>query len=389
MLQRKQKVLLLIESSRGYGRGCLRGVADYCRIYGNWQVIHVERTMNEQLPDGIRNWKLDGIISRAEELSISAAIDELGVPTVDLRGSYVPANGVSFDTDHAACAALAVEHFCQRGLRDVAFCGYGGVDFSDARGAAFQELARRKGCRCHYFASPADRSSHISRELLAEGDDTDLVAWLKTLPAPCGVFACNDVRGRQVLRACAEAEIAVPEQLALVGVDNDNDICDLAIPNMSSIEPDAHQIGFQGATYLAELMNGGTVARRTYVRPKGVVVRASSDFIAIGDREMAGILHYIGSHACEGLTVEMICQRFRLSRSSLERRLKKAIGRNAKAEIDRVRIERAKLLLRETDRKLLAVANHVAYSSAAKFAVAFKRITGVTPGEFRSQYQKG
>lgn len=386
MLHRKLTVLLLIESSRGYGRGCLRGVADYCRIYGNWQVIHVERTMNEPLPRGIRDWKLDGIISRSEMADISREVDALELPTVDLRGSYVPRHGVSLDTDPYVCALQAAEHFCERGLRDIAFCGYGGVDFSDARGNAFREIAAEKGCRAYHFDSPANQFSGISRELSAEGDDTELIKWLKTLPTPCGVFACNDVRGRQVLRACAEIGIAVPEQLALVGVDNDSDICDLTIPSMSSIEPDTHRIGFTGATYLAELMNGNRVDEKTFVKPKGVVVRASSDMVAIADREIAGILNYIGRHACDGLNVEMLCQEFRLSRSSLERRLKKAIGRNAKAEIDRVRIERAKLLLRETDRKLLAIANHVAYSSAAKFAVAFKRITGKTPGEFRNQY---
>ncbi len=386
MLHRKLTVLLLIESSRGYGRGCLRGVADYCRIYGNWQVIHVERTMNEPLPRGIRDWKLDGIISRSEMADISREVDALELPTVDLRGSYVPRHGVSLDTDPYACALQAAEHFCERGLRDIAFCGYGGVDFSDARGSAFREIAAEKGCRAYHFDSPANQFSGISRELSAEGDDTELIKWLKTLPTPCGVFACNDVRGRQVLRACAEIGIAVPEQLALVGVDNDSDICDLTIPSMSSIEPDTHRIGFTGATYLAELMNGNRVDEKTFVKPKGVVVRASSDMVAIADREIAGILNYIGRHACDGLNVEMLCQEFRLSRSSLERRLKKAIGRNAKAEIDRVRIERAKLLLRETDRKLLAIANHVAYSSAAKFAAAFKRITGKTPGEFRNQY---
>lgn len=389
MWQNKQTILLLIESSRGYGRGCLRGVADYGRIYGNWQFIHVERTMNERLPRGVRDWKLDGILSRAELATISEEIDTLGVPTVDLRGSYVPANGVSLDTDPVACAQLAVEHFRQRGLHHLAYCGYDGVDFSDARGQAFQEIATKQGCQTYYFASPADNLANVSRELLAEGDDSELVQWLNTLPAPCGLFACNDVRGRQVLRACAEAGIAVPQQLAVVGVDNDSDVCDLTIPNMSSIEPDTHQIGFLGATYLAELMQGQTMTRKTFVHPKKVVVRASSDMVAIADRQIAGILNFIDRRACGGLTVEVICQEFCLSRSSLERRLQKAIGRNAKAEIDRVRIERAKLLLRETDRKLLAIANHVAYSSAAKFSVAFKRITGMTPGEFRHQQQTG
>jgi len=385
MLHRKLTVLLLIESSRGYGRGCLRGVADYCRIYGNWQVIHVERTMNEPLPQGIRQWKLDGIISRSEMSEISQEVDALELPTVDLRGSYIPRHGVSLDTDPVECARLAVEHFYGRGLRDVAYCGYGSVDFSDARGHAFREIAQTKGCRAYHFESPVRQFPGISRELSAEGDDTELIQWLRTLPTPCGVFACNDVRGRQVLRACAEIGIAVPEQLAVVGVDNDSDICDLTIPTMSSIEPDTHRVGFMGATYLAELMNGNRVDEKTYVKPKGVVARASSEMMAIADHEIAGILNYIGRHACDGLNVEMLCEHFRMSRSSLERRLKKAIGRNAKAEIDRVRIERAKLLLRETDRKLLAIAHHVAYSSASKFAVAFKRITGQTPGEFRNQ----
>ncbi|EAQ81335.1 xylose operon regulatory protein [Blastopirellula marina DSM 3645] len=384
---RSQVVLLLIESSRGYGRACLHGVADYCRIHRNWQILHVERRLNEALPEAIQHWNIDGVITRIETDDVMETIDRLGRPTVDLRGSYFPQRGATFDTDHAACAEMAVEHFVERGLRDIAYCGYPGIDFSDLRAAPFERIARQHGCRTHSFVgSQVDRDAMV-RELLGESETNELGKWVQSLPRPCGILGCNDVRARQVLMSCKLAGVAVPEDIALLGIDNDLTICNLVTPLLSSIEPDAHRIGYEGAASLDRLMKGEQVEKHVLIPPKSIVVRGSSDVMAIADREVAAIVHYISEHACSGLSVEMIANQFHLSRSSLDRRFQQELGRGIKSEIDRVRIDHAKALLRYTDLKLIAIAHHTSYSSAAKLVSAFKRITGVTPGAFRANWQ--
>lgn len=381
---RMKRVLLLIESSRGYGRACLQGVADYCRIHGSWQVIHVERSLSEDLPVDLNQWKIDGVISRAETPAVARKIDQLDVPAVDLRGAHPPRSGIVFDTDARACVQLAVDHLMECGLRDLAFCGYSGINYSDQRAAVFAEYARERGCRTYSFSTRHNHHDTMATELLGERDNRELVNWVGTLPHPAGIVACNDVRARQVLVACELAKVSVPEDIAVVGIDNDQTICDLATPPLSSVEPDARRIGREGAAYLDRLMNGEAIAESTIlIPPKGIVVRTSSDVVAIADREVAAVLRYIRDHACEGINVEYVVDHVHLSRSSLDRRFKQLVGRSVKAEIDRVRINRAKLLLQETDLKITSIAHQIAYSSAAKFIDVFKRVTGVTPGKYR------
>ncbi|MBX3435649.1 MAG: DNA-binding transcriptional regulator [Pirellulales bacterium] len=383
----RKRVLLLIESSRAYGRGCLLGVAAYVRSHGRWSVLHIERGLAEGLPKYLQSWRGDGVIARMESERIAEAIAELGVPTVDLRGSHRPLNGGVLDTDPRIVARVAAEHFLEIGFRTFAYIGYPGVDFSDRRSDAFSEYLASRGNVVNTYAASRQATPHLDvlgREARGEFEGAAISKWLQSLPRPVAVFACNDVRGRQVIEACEESGISIPEEVAVIGVDDDEVICELSNPPLSSIQPDTVRLGYEGAALLDVLMGGGKAPAETIlVPPKGVSRRLSSEAAAVDDRDVAAAMQIIRDHACDGLTVQDVVTRVNVSRSTLERRFQSVFSRSPAAEIERIRMARAKLLLMETRYKLSRIASLTGYGTASQFSTAFKRHAGVTPGEFR------
>jgi LacI family transcriptional regulator len=225
-------------------------------------------------------------------------------------------------------------------------------------------------------------------EARGELEGEAIASWLQSLPRPVAVFACNDVRGRQIIDACNESGLSVPEEVAVIGVDDDEVICELCNPPLSSVQPDTMRLGYEGAALLDALMAGEAPPSETiFIPPKGIARRLSSEATAIDDRGVASAMQIIRDHACEGVAVQDVVKRLSISRSTLERRFFAAFGRSPAAEIERVRMSRAKLLLMETRYKLSKIAALTGYGTASQFATAFKRNTGLTPGEFRKQTQ--
>lgn len=387
----RKRVMLLIESSRAYGRGCLLGVAAYVRSHGRWSILHVERGLTETVPKFLRSWNGDGIITRIENEKIAKAVDALGVPAVDLRGSHRPAKGAMLDTDPRIVTRMAAEHFLDIGFRNFAYIGYPGVDFSDRRNAAFEEYLKSRGLDVHvYYPHPQlqQGTDVLSSEAHGELEGASIAEWLQSLPRPLAVFACNDVRGRQIIDACGQSELSVPEEVAVIGVDDDEVICELSNPPLSSVQPDTLRLGYEGAALLDAMMNGQAAPEETiFIPPKGISHRLSSEATAVDDRDVATAMQLIRDHACEGLTVQDVVKQLHVSRSTLERRFHATFARTPAMEIERVRMSRAKLLLMETRYKLSKIAVMTGYGSASQFATAFKRHSGLTPGQFRKQTQ--
>jgi LacI family transcriptional regulator len=388
-LSDRKRVMLLIESSRAYGRGCLLGVAAYTRSHGRWSVLHIERGLTENLPRFLQSWKGDGIIARIENEKIAHAVAELGVPTVDLRGSHRPEHGAMLDTDPRIVTRMAAEHFLDIGFRHFAYIGYPGVDFSERRFVAYREYLKSRGMEVSVYSPVHHAPTHtdiLGWEGRGELEGAAIAEWLQSLPRPLSVFACNDVRGRQIIDACNESGLAIPEEVAVIGVDDDEVICELSNPPLSSVQPDTIRLGYEGAALLDAMMDGEPAPAETiFIPPKGIARRLSSEAAAIDDREVASAMQIIRDHACGGLTVQDVIERLNVSRSTLERRFHAAFGRSPAMEIERVRMSRAKLLLMETRYKLSKIAVMTGYGTASQFATAFKRHSGFTPGEFRKQ----
>lgn len=388
-VEQRKRVVLLMEASRAYGRNCLQGIASYVRSTRTWNVLHMERETGDALPPCIAAWEPDGVITRIEDSRLASKIDELNVPVVDLGGAFLPKQGASFDTDQVSCAEFAVEHFLERGFHNFAFCGYSGIGFSDDRCKYFKDLMNSLGNQVNIFpGSSSNRWRPRNSAAPQAGDfhEERISIWIRTLPKPVAIFACNDERGRQVLEACWRLGLSVPEDVAVLGVDNDELLCNLSVTPLSSIVPDTTQIGMRGAEALDALMAGEHVPRKaTLVPPIGIEARQSSEVMAIDDPDMIDVLKFIQEHACQGMTVNDVAEEVAMSRTSLDRRFHRALGRSPKSEIDRIRFNKAKQLLDETDFKLEHIAHLVGYSSASQFATGFKRYTGLTTQEYRAR----
>ncbi|MEM6798953.1 MAG: DNA-binding transcriptional regulator [Planctomycetota bacterium] len=382
---------MLIESSRAYGRGCLLGVAAYLRSHGPWMVTHFERGQTEGVPRAIRQWHGDGVIARLERPEVAEVVASFGVPVVDLRGAIRPVGGAMVNTDHTATAQLAADHFMEIGFTRFAYCGLPGVEFSDAREQAFvAHLAMHSYEVSCYRSRAADdlQGPGDHYQALTEEEGERIGKWLNSLPGPVAVWACNDERGRQVVDACQASGLAVPEQVAVLGVDNDQVLCELSNPPLSSIEPDTHQIGYRGAELLDRMIDGqAPPAETVMVPPRGLHRRVSTEATAVDDQAVASAMRIIRDRACQGVSVEEVAHMVSASRSTLERRFRRAFGRSPAAEIERLRIAKAKLLLAETDDRLAKVARSTGYKSPAQLIAAFKRQTERTPGQYRIEKQ--
>jgi len=383
----RPRVALLVESSRAYGRGILSGVAKFVREHDPWSIFFQDLNLCDDTPDWLQNWQGEGIISRLENRDVVRVIQRLNVPAVYLRRVSPNSKMPSILTDNESVSRLGFEHLQQRGFRHYAFCGFNGADYSDERRNAFLRLVQKSGFRCHVYTdgrSPV-RADTAQYEGWGLKDGGLVAAWIARLPKPVGVMACNDMRGQQVLDACRAIGVPSPEEVAVIGADNDDVICNLCDPSLSSVVPDTGRIGYEAAVLLAQMMAGEKhPPPATFVEPSGIVTRRSTEVLAMEDRQIAAATRFIREHACEGIDVSDVLLAFPLSRSTMDRRFMNILGRSPKDEILRVRLDRVKQLLAETDFPLTLIAEKVGLQHVEHLSRIFKNRVGTTPSEFRS-----
>lgn len=364
------------------------GIASYVRVHGPWSIEFEEGDPAEHFPKWFGRWKWDGIIARVSTPEMAKIVGDSGAPVVDLSGSLPEVGLPQIRSDEEAVGRMAADHLLRRGFKNFAFCGFNGSDWSDLRRASFERRVTEAGFDCQVFQDPdASRApTDLNFEGHGERHERELMGWLQSLPKPCGIMACNDARGRQVLTCCREVLVAVPDEVAVIGVDKDEIFCELSDIPLSSVILNTQQIGFEAAALLAALMAGASAeVSSSLVRPVGVMPRQSTDVLAIDDRHIAAALRHIREHACNGLDVESLLKVVPLSRSVLERRFSKILGKSPKTEILRVRLDRVCRLLAESDLTLAEVADKAGFEHPEYMSRLFKKKMGMTPGEFRRQ----
>jgi LacI family transcriptional regulator len=312
-------------------------------------------------------------------------VSDLQTPVVGVGGGfgwYRPQGRFPyFVTDSQAIARLAATHLIERGFSRLAYCGLPATrinGWSRIRAAAFQACAGEAGLACHTFTGHYGTARHW-RQLQAE-----LSAWIAALPKPIGLMACDDARARHVLEACRGLGVHVPEQVAVIGVDNDETICELTDPPLSSVDQGAHRLGYQAAATLERMMSGRRVARRCrYTLPEHVVSRLSTDVLAMDQADIANAVRFIRQRACEGIQVCDVVAAVGLSRSTLERQFQAVMRRTIHQEIARIRLERVKQLLRGNELTLKQVAARTGFRHLTYFNRIFRLRTGQTPAAYR------
>lgn len=385
------RVALLIESSRSYGRQLLKGIAAYARTHGPWTFFHQERAFGDQLPPRLKQWKPHGIIARLTSDALTRQILSMQVPIVDLYPEGKTNDIPAVASDPESLVRVATDHFLERGFNNFAYCGFSDVPFSELRGACFLKHLADRGLQGNVFTYPAMRGAGglASIETHAMQYSDRLVDWLQRQPKPLALLVCNDVRGQQVLGACGEAEIAVPDQVAVLGMDNDDVLCELCDPPLSSIDLNVEQMGHRAAAMLDRMLRGESTPSRVLMPAQGIAVRRSTDVLAIGNRDAAEAIRFVREHACEGISIDDIMRQTSVSRSTLERWFEKYLGRSPTHEILRVQVQRVQELLRTTNLTLTDIARLAGFAHVESMQRIFKRTAGQTPGQYRRQMQAG
>jgi len=379
------KVALLVETSRSFGRSLLLGVARYARLHGPWS-FHITPGDFEKAVPKMKQWGGTGIIARIPNERIAEAVLEANVPTIALGLSdeqLEPGNPLSqfpeLSSDAAEVARLAATHLLERKFRHFAYVGVEDRAWSQRRERAFSERLKAAGFEPHVYRpelKPRDRVWEKEQNILAD--------WIKSLPTPVGLFACNDDRGREVLEACRLADLNVPEDVAVLGVDNDEVFCELADPPLSSVALNAETAGYRAAELLDAMMRGRVrKPRRILVEAVGVVTRRSTEVIAVKDHDVSAALQFIRREQGKGISVSRVAEEVALSRRGLEKRFRQTIGRTILEEIQLVRLERAKRLLLETTYPISKVAQIAGFGSTGYFIQFFQSRVGKTPRKYR------
>ena len=363
----------------------LKGIAHFERSHRPWAAFLDDEARAESDPHWLRTKKWSGVISRHTTANLVQTCASLGVPLVDLNDSP-PFPGVpKIRPDNVALGHLGAEHFLERGYRYFGYCGFGNDGWSCERRDGFVEALALAGNVCNVFdvEYPGDVTPFWDAK-----QTTALAAWLRRLPKPVAILACNDMRGLQMISAAQSAELIVPEEVAVLGINNDTIRCDLSYPPISSVAPNPFQSGYQAADCLAQLMAGRKLESLDIrIEPIGVVTRHSTDVLAIEDKSVASALSYIREHACHGITVDQVVQQAFASRSQLEKKFRLHIGRSPQAEIRRVQVAKIRQLLAETDFPLKKIAELTGFEHVEYLCVVFKRVTGDSPGHYRKRVQ--
>lgn len=380
-MKKMLRVILSVDTSTTMNRSLVRGIVKYSRNHGSW-LFHLHIDPNDVTLSQIKKrFYPDGVImrDRAENLKFM----ELGLPTVVMVADSKPKRGVSHViTDDAAIGQMAGRHLLERGLEHFAYFG-DDKPWSRNRLASFQQVLGEEGLKVHVCLQPKGQVE----QSLTENDFDQIADWVKSLPKPVGLMAAHDECGRKILNVCKTLEMDIPKEVAVIGVDNDELICDLTDPPLSSIATDAERAGYEAARMLAGLMGHETKDQSDiFIRPLYVVARQSTDILNVHDEAVARAISYIRSHAREIIQVREVVEAAGVSRADLYKRFHEVLGRSISNEIRYVRANEIARMLVETNISISKIALSLGYHNTAHVARFFRHEKGLTPLEYRKKY---
>lgn len=367
-----KRLLILLDPGRGFDRAVIEGVVQRARSLGMGTLLRQHLPPREDVSD----LDLAAIITSVQDARAERRLRRLGVPAVNVSTWQAKVSLPSVTVDNEAIGRMGARYLMDRAFTIFAFYASHETLFAHARAEAFAAALAAAGHDCQRFHAPADVPWQEEVNMLA--------SWLQGLPRPTAIMADNDDAGRHVVEVLRRLDVAVPEQAAVLGVDNDAIVCETATPPLSSIDTGAHRIGEQAvavALHLAE--SGFSEATVQRVEPRGVVTRRSTDVVAVADEMVARALHYIQEHASKPIDVMDVLEHVPMSRRSLERRFTEALGRSPSQQIRRAHVERAAWLLAFTDWELKRIAFESGFRSFRHFAAVFREDMGMAPTAYR------
>lgn len=363
----------------GYGRAIMRGAMQYANAQRNWLIHEDLRTVQGPF----KSWpQCDGAIVGGVSTEAFQHIVTTTPHVVFCSSSGNPAVSPIVCLDDVAAGEMAAQHLLDCRLENFGYFGRAWSATSVNRAHGFLAGLTRRGYSCS--TAPVDWPTEVDR--YGESHWPDLIAWLRGLPKPVGIMAMDDSAARDLAAACLKANIPVPDRVAIIGVNNDDLLCESAWPPLSSVIADFSRVGYAAASTLDRMLKGETIApeqRVTRLVPLGVASRMSTDVLAIDDPNLAEAIRYIREHACDPCTVQDVLRHVPVGRRWLERQFTAKLGRSPHDEILRVRMDNARRLLLRDDQSMEQVAKRCGFSAIASFTRAFTQSQGTAPGGFR------
>ncbi|RKX45476.1 MAG: hypothetical protein DRP64_04645 [Verrucomicrobia bacterium] len=379
----ESKKVAVVVPWHGYGRNILLGVSRFVHEHPEW-VLHLIQSDSPVLEEDIRQWNPDGIISGLLDTELGTSDYRYKRPWVSVLVQPDDSDALFVTLDEDAVGRLAAEYFLDRRFTHFGFLGNSEQEFSTQRAEAFEYALAEQGFECSSLLYPtkfydADKHRRV-------GIDRRKLKWLKSLPKPVAVFACDDWEAFQFIQFCRQQGIRVPEDVAVMGVGNDELLCNISNPPMSSIRSPEERVGYDAAAMLDAVLSGRQPRqKKRFLPPVGMLSRQSSDVMQVDDPVVSKALKFIQDHVSEPIKVEDLLRHVFVSRTLLERKFRAELGRTPLVEIRRQRVRLARQLLSDTDLSISEIAESCGFSSDIRLSTVFKELTGQSPSAFRKE----
>jgi len=397
-MPRTPQVILLLDSSRAAGRAIIRGITKYVHLHGPWvffrelsyyQVILARPGANIYSPKGqaalrrlLASGQVDGFLADVPDTRTARSVLPAGFPAVLIPGTEHIDGFANLDCSIENAGMMAAEYFLNLGFEHFAACGYARSYWSRLRLESYRKRLEQAGRHVHVH----NRRGTWGRTFWEE-EYVTLAAWLKSLPKPLAVWAFNDDFAAVVVEAARALDLVVPDEVAVLGVDNDELICELSNPPLSSVALNHQRAGYEMAERLGRLMEGGpSEARAIHLRAIHVVERQSTNIQATHDIEVARALRFIRDNAHRPIQVQDVLSAVTISRRALYDRFKRALGRSISAEIKKRRVELIAKTLLTTHETVAQIAYKYGFPGPDHVSRYFSSAKGLTPQQYRKKY---
>ncbi len=375
-------VAVLVETSSGWGRRLIRGVTNYSVKHGNWHLWVEERGRDSNTMSLPAGWDGDAVIARVGTKKQADELHSCNLPIINVSGIELPeADFPKVMVNYESGSALAVDHFVDRGYNHFAYVGPLNYRYVRRHAECFRRAVEETGSTHHQFDHRGGLSS--SRNWRQRMDE--LGDWLESLPKPVGVYCWATWPGLQVIDVCRERHITVPDEVAVLGDDDDPLLCDAASPPMSAVVTASEQLGYLAAQYLDDLLAGKEVPQETLVDPIEITTRRSTEALAITDDELRKAVIFLRQNAYGPLTVDEIADAVPMTRRSLERKFRQFFERTPHEELQRLRLSRVKELLARTDLSIAKVAERAGFANPEHMTTLFRKHFQTTPLRYRTK----
>ncbi|MDO5580855.1 MAG: XylR family transcriptional regulator [Planctomycetia bacterium] len=385
-MTQKKRILLLLEMTNYYTHEIVEGITRYVRQNNEWMIYLDELGPVTATPEWLKKWHCDGVIVRSHNLQVHEQLKELNIPMVELLGDGKVSKSDVL-SDENLVGKMAFEHFWEHGFRNFGFFSLGQNWFLTEFRNAFVREVEKSGCNCSICPTSFRKIDLNSTLVISDRQMNMFTKWLVSLPKPAAIFSPPVTNSTVLLNQCQMQGLNVPDDVAILNLGNNEVICSITTPSLSSIGANGRQTGYEAALLLDKKMKGETLPQLPIlIPPEGVVLRQSTDTFAIDHADFTAAIQLIRQRATERIQVQEIADELCVSRRTLSRWFRKYINRTPEEEIIRVRMEHAKRLLRETTLSLEQIGRQSGYPLVEHFVRAFRLRMGMTPNEFRKNF---